>query len=361
MVARESLFLSFNPTRRLMVMTLLFICGVSTGTVGADADPQLPYGPGLSELTVSDDRLDRPLVGHIWYPTATPEKMSRTGTSRVWKMPLSDPDGEAAPGRFPLLVVSHGMYGNVRNQAWLASELSRRGFIVAMVNHPGTSTFLRDGDQARQLWDRPVDLSRLITYLVHRSGFRESIDPDRIYAAGHSLGGFTVMLSAGAVFDNERYRSGCFGGSRIPVVCDILEGWSVALSETDQGLMSRSYKDKRIRKVVSLDLGGTPVLSRRSLAAIDIPILVLGSGRADMLDQSLESRALAAGLPENLVRHIELDYAGHFDFMGVCTPEGFAILEENEPGDEMVCVKGGEEREEQHRRILEVILTFLDD
>ncbi|PLX43864.1 MAG: hypothetical protein C0605_03535, partial [Hyphomicrobiales bacterium] len=104
-----------------------------------------------------------------------------------------------------------------------------------------------------------------------------------------------------------------------------------------------------------------PVFSRQSLAAIDIPVLVLGSGRADMLDQSLESLALAAAMPPKLVRHLELDDAGHFDFMGVCKPEGYAILKKNLPGDEIVCVKGGDEREAQHRRIIAEILSFLEE
>lgn len=350
-----------RPTHRLTALIGMLCAGLSTMAFGSEATRPTPFGPGVSVISVIDDRPDRPLAGHVWYPTETPEKMHRAGNSRAWKMALSDRNGDAAPGRFPLVVVSHGMYGNTNNQAWLASELSRRGFIVAMINHPGTSTFLRDKDRARELWDRPVDLSRLITYLVQHSDFRETIDSARIFAVGHSLGGFTVMLAAGAVFDNEGYQSGCFGSSRIPVVCDILRGWSVAETQSDQNQMSRSLKDTRIRKVVTLDLGGTPVLSRKSLAAIDVPVLVLGSGRADMLDQSLESRSLAAALPRDHVRHIELRDAGHFDFMGVCKPEGFAILKENLPGDEIVCVKGGAEREEQHRRILFEILSFLEE
>ena len=79
-----------------------------------------------------------------------------------------------------------------------------------------------------------------------------------------------------------------------------------------------------------------------------------------MLDQRLESRAVAAAMKPNLVHHLELEDAGHVDFMGVCTPEGYAILKENIPGDEIVCVKGGAEREAQHRRIVAEILSFFE-
>ncbi|MCK7614187.1 alpha/beta hydrolase family protein [Roseibium sediminicola] len=327
-------------------------------TTGAQAGDAPPFGPGVANITIEDARRDRPLGGDIWYPTATPDQYAIADKSKVWKMAPADQDGVPADGVFPLVVVSHGMYGNTLNQAWLGSALARRGFVVAMVNHPGSSTFLRDPDQTRQLWDRPIDLSRLISFLTEESVYKDRIDRERIYAAGHSLGGFTVMLLAGAEFEPGRYERVC-ASEDLPVACQVLTGWSIAKTDGDRIEMATSRRDPRLAKVISLDLGGTPVLSRDSLGAIDIPVLVLGSGRADMLDQEAESRALAAALPGDKVRHVELDDAGHFDFMGVCKPEGFAILEEHEPGDEIVCIKGNAERMEQHRRILSEILAFL--
>lgn len=347
----------FRPQR--MRRLALSLAGSVLLATGAQADAALPFGPGVAKITVEDARKDRPLEGDIWYPTRTPDRHAVADKNKVWQMAPADPDGQAADGVFPLLVVSHGMYGNTFNQAWLGSELARRGFIVAMVNHPGTSTWLRDPEQARQLWDRPDDLSRLISFLTLESSFRDRIDPTRISAAGHSLGGMTVMMLAGADFDPDRYDTVC-SGKNLPVVCGVLAGWSIAESQADRLEMARSRKDPRIAKVISLDLGGTPVFSRSSLGAIDIPVLVLGSGRADMLNQASESRALAAALPAGLVHHVELTDAGHFDFMGVCKPEGFAILEEHEPGDEIVCLMGNAERIEQHRRILSEILAFLN-
>ncbi|TYC66813.1 alpha/beta fold hydrolase [Stappia sp. BW2] len=345
-----------RPIRLLrLAVSLAGALGLATGALAEDT---LRYGPGVTKITVEDARKDRPLEGDLWYPTATPDILPRADTSKVWQMALADPDGKAAEDVFPLVVVSHGMYGNTLNQAWLGSELARRGYFVAMVNHPGTSSFLRDPDQARKLWDRPVDLSRLISFLIEDSPYKDSIDPERIYAAGHSLGGFTVLLLAGAEFEPERYERVC-SGEALPTACQVLTDWSVAKTEADRSEMAKSRKDPRLTKVISLDLGGTPVLSRDSLSAINIPVLVLGSQRADMLKQEVESRALAAALPADKVRHVEMADAGHFDFMGVCKPEGFAILEEYEPGDEIVCIKGSKEREEQHQRILMEILGFL--
>ncbi|UES45198.1 alpha/beta hydrolase family protein [Roseibium aggregatum] len=349
----------YSYTRTFLSAAILVAGFIEPVLSQAQDTSALPYGPGVTSLTIEDDRQDRPLAGDLWYPTRTPEVFSQADKSQVWQMAAADPDGKPAEGRFPLLVLSHGMYGNTFNQAWLGSELSRRGYLVAMINHPGTSTFLRDPDQARELWDRPVDLSRVITFLLEDEATSKRIDPDRIYAAGHSLGGYTVMVLAGAKFDTERQTAICTGENQ-PVVCGVFAAWSVAETAADKKQMSVSRKDSRVRKVISMDLGGTPLFSEESLHAIDIPVLVLGSERADMLNQEVESRALAAALPANMVHHLELEDAGHFDFMGVCKPEAFEILKEEEPGDEIVCVKGSREREKQHRRIVAAILDFLE-
>ncbi len=355
-----SLFFRHRLAQRLLLPAAFVVaCSLAVNAAQADSETALPFGPGVAKINVADERPERPLSGDIWFPTPTPERHSRSDKSKVWQMALADTRGTVADGTFPLVVVSHGMYGNTFNQAWLASELARRGYVVAMINHPGTSTFLRDADQARELWQRPVDLSRLISFLIDKSEYAPVIDRNRIYAAGHSLGGFTVMMLAGAEFDNARYRTVC-DGQDLPVACEVLSGWSVAETKDDQAEMATSRKDDRISKVISLDLGGTPVFSLDSLARFDIPVLVLGSGRADMLNQEIESRALATALPGEKVKHLELPDAGHFDFMGVCKPEGYAILEEHEPGDEIVCIKGHRERQSQHQRILKEILTFLD-
>lgn len=320
------IFSKQNLVQHALVLAVLLCFSSFTQSYASPNIPAPTFGPGLVEITIKDDRTDRPLAGHVWYPSVATGARQPVAKSRAWKVADAYPSGAIAEGAFPLLVISHGMYGNRLNQSWLASALSMRGFIVAMVDHPGTSTFLRNEDQARQLWDRPVDLSRLISFLMKQSMFKNSIDVDRIYAAGHSLGGYTVLLTAGAEFDNTLYKAGCFGDTRIPVTCDVMGQWSVAQTKADQLAMAQSRKDPRIRKVISMDLGGMSVFSQKSLAAIEIPILVLGSGRADMLDQKLESRALATALKPHLVRYLELENAGHFDFLGVCKPEGYAIL-----------------------------------
>jgi len=80
---------------------------------------------------------------------------------------------------------------------------------VAAPDHPGTTTFNKNADQAAKLWERPRDLRRVIDELTANSQLAGKIDARRIAAIGHSLGGWTVTALAGARFDTSRFEKDC--------------------------------------------------------------------------------------------------------------------------------------------------------
>ena len=77
----------------------------------------------------------------------------------------------------PLVILSHGMYGHRFNQLWLARRLAQAGFVAAAVDHPGTTTFNRDRTLSRRLWERPLDIGRVIDALMADSATVRLIDP----------------------------------------------------------------------------------------------------------------------------------------------------------------------------------------
>jgi len=107
----------YSYTRTFLSAAILVAGFIEPVLSQAQDTSALPYGPGVTSLTIEDDRQDRPLAGDLWYPTRTPEVFSQVDKSKVWQMAAADPDGKPADGRFPLLVLSHGMYGNTFNQA----------------------------------------------------------------------------------------------------------------------------------------------------------------------------------------------------------------------------------------------------
>ncbi|UYV36936.1 hypothetical protein N4R57_18480 [Rhodobacteraceae bacterium D3-12] len=128
------------------------------------------YQPALSELHIQDQSGTRDLDGLLWYPTNAPGPLSDDYTSKVWVSTQVAKDAPPASGPFPLVVLSHGMFGNAMNQAWLAGALAKRGYVVAAISHPGTSTWSRDPDQRRELWQRPKDISRVIDHATTSPG-----------------------------------------------------------------------------------------------------------------------------------------------------------------------------------------------
>lgn len=322
------------------------------GVAHADADHT-----GLAELTVSDSRSDRPLSGFFWYPTAQTGTAETVHTNAVWEGIDVIKDAAPEAGKHPFVVLSHGMYGNAMNQTWLADALVGEGYIVAAISHPGTSTWLRDEDHARALWDRPRDISRVIDHALSDPALSAHIDPDRIYMAGHSLGGFTAVALAGGRFDPAAFDAFC-ASDAADIGCKALANWKVARSDDDRIQMAQDLSDPRIKAFAVYDLGGTQTFSAQSLAAIERPMLVMGAP-VDIAGMNLdtESRALSALLPAEEVTYLEPATLSHFDFLGICKPAGFEILQTEEPGDEIICRDGGAARAQDHAMILKATVA----
>ena len=117
--------------------------------------------------------------------------------------------------------------------------------------------------------------------------------------------------------------------------------------------------DHRIRGFAVFDLGGTDFLTGDSLAQVDTPLLVYGAPKDIAgLDLDRESRALVAALPGNIVSYREPEALSHFDFLGVCTDKGVAILQEKHPEDVIVCLEGRQDRERAHKQIVHEVTRF---
>lgn len=316
------------------------------------------YQPAMAALEIADPAGDRDLAGFLWYPTDATGPLSYDFESDVWAGTQVVKDAAPAEGLFPLVVLSHGMFGNAYNQAWLAGALARQGYVVAAVSHPGTSTWSRDPDQSRRLWERPKDVSRVIDHMTTSADLARHIDPDRVFMAGHSLGGFTAVALAGGRYDTARLKRFC-DETPNEMVCGIFADWKIAQTPEDRVHMEANLSDPRIKAFAVFDLGGTQSFSEASLGQIDRPMLIFGAPIMNSgLTLDIESRALIAAMRPSNVRYIEPETLSHFDFLGRCKTGGFDLLAKVEPGDEIICANGGAPRAAKHDMIINAVSSF---
>ncbi|WP_421848055.1 alpha/beta hydrolase family protein [Marinomonas sp.] len=327
------------------------------------ASNALAYSVGFDQVQLYTDS-NRPLKASVWYPSQTTfptERIAenaaflgtdvvRVGTPLAGRFPLV--------GTFPLVVMSHGYRGNWRNQNWLATKLVQDGYVVASLDHPGTTSFDHSAQAAAQWWQRAGDLSRLLDWLLNESYLLPNIDANNITAIGHSLGGWTVMLLAGGQFDRDQLKQECVLKNN-PRVCGLMP--ELGLDRAQTGEPTGSLKDNRIKQVITLDLGLARSLSRQSLQALTVPTLIFAAG-VDIgdLPQAEESGFLAQYIPSNNRQYIVYPDAAHFSFMQLCKPGAIEMIEEEEPGDGIVCKDGNERsRDELHQVIYQDIMHFL--
>lgn len=313
---------------------------------------------GFREATLPGGSDDRPLHINVWYPTDDAAPVAEVGANRVFHgipaITNAKPAGEARP----LVVLSHGYGGSWRNLNWLAADLVHRGYVVAAPDHPGTTTFDRSPAEAARLWERPHDLSRVIDALTADPATAGAIAPHRIAAIGHSLGGWTVAALGGARFSPSRFLDDCEAQPN-PRTCGLAP--ELGIAPENAGSLDADMSDPRVGAVVSLDLGLARGFTPDSLAAVHIPVLVFGAG-IDIgdLPAKLESGYLAENLPKASTTYIEIPDAMHFSFMQLCKPGAAELIEEDTPGDGIVCKDGGARgREAIHEQVAGLILDFL--
>ena len=336
------------------VFTSMIALMTSFATLPAYAEQ---FNTGSAKVSIDDPHGTRDLDGFVWYPTHETRTKIKHG-NKVWQGIEVAQDAEISDGKFPLLILSHGMFGHAMNQAWLAKAMTEQGYIVAAINHPRTSFFADDPDDRRELWLRPRDFTRVIDDLLADENFGSHVDLDRIYAAGHSLGGMTVLQLAGAKYDALTHQSACDQNPE-GLVCSILNEWDIGKTPRDIAALSQDLSDPRIRAIVSLDMGGAQVFSDQSLAALATPTLIY-SASAGHVDMDKNSRLLKAKMPTNTVTYLEPTGYTHFDFMGLCTEKGLDILKKFELQDVEVCIDGRDIRATKHRDFVKTITSFFD-
>ena len=311
---------------------------------------------GFRELTLPATAEARALDVAFWYP-ADGGPAAMLGDNKAFVGVSVVKDGAMQPGLHPLVVLSHGYGGNWTNQMWLAAELVRHGYVIAAPNHPGTTTRDMDPSEGAKLWQRPRDIAHVIDALIADPAL--GVAADRIAVIGHSLGGWTAIEAAGGRFDADQFAAECQAHPAL-AACDVYRELGVGCDAQARAALGQDLKDARIKAAVSLDLGLARGFDPASLAAIDVSVLVIAAGSENpKIPAKLESRYLADHLPAAHTRYVEIAEAQHFSFLALCKPGAAALLEEETPGDGIICEDGAGDRAAIHAQVADLVIAFL--
>lgn len=336
-----------------VVILAMFILGFAPGcAVFAHAETLAGY----ERFTVTAPHRAGPLAGSVWYPVGRATYRSLIGDNAVFQGIPAYVGAAPADGKFPLVVLSHGSGGNMDNLAWLSSQLALHGAMVVAVNHPGSTTGDSSPRRSITLAERAADLKATLTYILADPLFGPHIDRTRIMSLGFSLGGATALNLAGARMDRGLYQNYCATFDEVDCVFFAKGGVDFKkLPPSFEGNM----RDPRLTAAVAIDPGMTHAMTKQSIAAIKMPVLLINLGnKAPMKasDVSAEGSNLAAKLPR--AEYVTLTPAIHFTFLALCKPEGSKILAEER--DDSVCSDPKEtDRAKIHDTIIAHIVRFL--
>jgi predicted dienelactone hydrolase len=273
------------------------------------------------QLLDSDSRL----AGAIWYPCAGKAEHITLGNLAVaadFDL-MGVKDCPVTGAKLPLVIFSHGRGGWFGANHDTAEALADAGFIVAAINHPGDTYSDSSGhDSLSILASRPMDMVRLLDFMLRDWKDKAVIDPARIGLFGFSNGGYTGLVLIGVTPDFRRIAELCQDKTG---ACEQLHNGEAAPNPPH---------DARIKAAVIVDPpSGT--FTRDNLAAIKIPLQFWRSERGGpgVGDGSGDAR-VANSLPGKPDVHVVP--AGHFTFLAPCSPQLAAavprICTDNPPG-----------------------------
>lgn len=209
----------------MIVVSLLLMLAPPVDAQRPDAPPLAepgPYDVGTRAIEVTNVNTQQPLSGHIWYPAVVqPNDATRARYPLIF---IANTQGEAvrnaeplaSEAPYPLIAFSHGSGADHALYLTYLEHLASHGFIVMAVDHPGDAIEERLSggvDTAPAYVTRTRDMQGLIAHAAALNEgdtpFNGLIDLTRIGVTGHSFGGTTALLTAGANLDFERLADWC--------------------------------------------------------------------------------------------------------------------------------------------------------
>ncbi|MFM7313097.1 MAG: alpha/beta fold hydrolase [Cyanobium sp.] len=224
------------------------------------------------------------------------------------------PSADPAARHRPWLLVLPGLGGNADQLGWFAGALAQRGWSVAVPQHPGSDGLALQEALAGRL--PPPGASTLAIRLqdveavlaAQRRG-RLPLPGNGVVLVGHSLGGLTALLAAGAQPEPGLAQRCSQAIDRLPIgnpsrllQCELVS----------TGVPAPLARPGDLRALVLFNGFGSLLWPRGATAALPVPVLMVG-GSLDLVTPPLEEQLqlfLPAGDPRS--RLVLVEGGSHF-------------------------------------------------
>ncbi len=240
---------------------------------------------GSRQLQLRDPERSVTVPVLVLYPCSVPSVATAFGPCSLDVSPGAD----VAPGRFPVVALSHGNGGTPLAYRTIGTHLARQGYLVAMLEHPGNNR--NDNGLSgtlENLVNRPRHLQLAIDAVL--AYWHASAQLDAVAAIGHSIGAYTALALAGGHAHSE-------AGEPVPV-----------------------QPDPRLRALVLLAPAAAWFLAPEALRRVNLPILLL-EGEHDSVTPKWHGTLVQDGVAHRArVTRRSVPGAGHFSFLSPFPP-----------------------------------------
>ncbi|CAB3779076.1 alpha/beta hydrolase family protein [Pararobbsia alpina] len=295
----------------------------------------LAHAAGFQFIEIPGNGSLQPIKGAVWYPCNQPLSNEKLGLFELSVAKDCPVTGE----KLSLVVISPGRGGTFLDHSDTAEALADAGFVVAAINHPGDNAMDKTRTNDFSVFvERPVDIKRVIDFMLGSWTAAARIDASDIGIFGFSRGGYTGLVAVGA---NPH-----FGKSLR--LCDGVD--TPLCDQVHKGELPELIHDLRIKAAVIAD----PVsvfFTRDSFSNVKIAVQLWRSelGGGGVTPESVAS--ISGEIPMKPDVHF-VPRSQHFSFMAPCSAEFMQSARE-------ICIDGPNfDRISFHKEFNAEILAF---
>ena len=182
----------------------------------------------------------------------------------------------------PLAIITHGFTSSRGDFQYLAEHLASHGYIVLVPEHIGSDAVYKEAFLRGELsttvspiefYSRPQDITTLLDE-VEESELNSLINWQQVGILGHSFGGNTALVVAGAPINQERINQECQENELSLNASMLLQCRASFLPPIDF-----DQRDPRVKAVIAINPVTSTALGPESMGKIEIPTMMLGGSK----------------------------------------------------------------------------------